>query len=293
MLKVGEVDSIEIITLVEDYAGYETSFLAQHGISLLLDAKSGDVHERVLMDVGQSSEPILHNMDILGIDPTSIDMIFLSHCHYDHTKGLVGMLQAIRKESVPIIAHPTIFRPNYVLKPYLRHVGITGENSKERIEENGGCLALAREPFELLPGVISTGEVERVRDFEEARMGGYNIEYGKLVEDQVLDDMSLVVNVKGKGLVIVTGCSHAGLINIIKHSMKITRIDRIEGVVGGFHLIEASEERIGKTVEALSEIDLGWIFSGHCTGFAANKVMSTMLGDKFNLLHVGARIRVS
>lgn len=292
MLKVGEVDSIEIVTLVEDYAGYETSLLAQHGISILLDVESVGVRKKILMDVSQSSEPILHNMNILGIDPTSLDMIFLSHCHYDHTKGLVGMLQAIQKEGIPIIAHPTIFRPNYVLKPYLRHIGITGENSKERIEENGGCLVLAREPFELLPGVISTGEVERVMDFEEARIGAYNIEDGKLVEDQILDDMSLIVNVRGKGLVIVTGCGHAGIINMIRHSMKITGVSRIEGLIGGFHLIEASEESIEKTVEALSKIDLGWVFSGHCTGFAANKRMSTVLGDKFSLLHAGKRLNL-
>ncbi len=292
MLKVGEVDSTEIVTLVEDYAGYETSFLAQHGISLLLDAKSGDVHKRILMDVGQSSEPILHNMDILGIDPTSIDMIFLSHCHYDHTKGLTGILQEIKKEEFPIVAHPTIFRPNYVLKPYLRYIGITQENSEERIKESGGRLVLVREPFELLPGVISTGEVERTTDFEVSTVGAYNVEDGKLVKDQILDDMSLIVNVRGKGLVIVTGCGHAGIINIIRHSMKITGVSRIEGLIGGFHLIEASEERIEETVEALSKIDLGWVFSGHCTGFAASKRMSTVLGDKFNLLHAGKRLNL-
>jgi len=290
LLKVGEVDSIEIVTLVEDYAGYETSFLAQHGISILLDVNSAGVRKRILMDVSQSSTPILHNMNILGLDPTYIDMIFLSHCHYDHTKGLVGMLQAIQRESIPIIAHPTIFRPNYITKPYLRHIGITEENSEKRIEENGGCLVLAGEPFELLPGVISTGEVERVTDFEEARIGAYNIEDGKLVEDQISDDMSLIVNVKGKGLVIVTGCGHAGIINIIRHSIKITGVSRIEGLIGGFHLIEASEERIEKSVEALSKIDLGWVISGHCTGFAANKRMSTVLGDKFTLLHAGKRL---
>jgi 7,8-dihydropterin-6-yl-methyl-4-(beta-D-ribofuranosyl)aminobenzene 5'-phosphate synthase len=290
MPKIGEVEGIEIVTLVEDYAGYETSFLAQHGISILLDVKSAGVRKRILMDVSQSSKPILHNMNILGIDPTNIDMIFLSHCHYDHTKGLVGMLQAIQRENTPIIAHPTIFRPNYITKPYLRHIGITEENNEKRIEENGGCLVLAGEPFELLPGVISTGEVERVTDFEEARIGAYNIEDGKLVEDQILDDMSLIVNVKGKGLVIVTGCGHAGIINIIRHSIKVTGVSKIEGLIGGFHLIEASEERIEKTVEALSKVGLSWVFSGHCTGFAANKRMSTVLGDKFNLLHAGKRL---
>ncbi len=292
MLTIGKVDRVEITTLIEDYAGYETPFLAQHGISILLDAKSGDTRKRVLMDVGQSSGPILHNMSILGIDPASIDVIFLSHCHYDHTKGLTGILQEIKKEELPIVAHPTIFRQNYVLKPYLHHIGITQENSEERIRENGGRLVLVKEPFELLPGVISTGEVERTTDFEVSTVGAYNLEGAKLVKDQMLDDMSLTVNVRGKGLVIVTGCAHAGIINIIRHSMRITRVDGIEGVIGGFHLINASEESIEKTVRALAKIDPGWVLAGHCTGFAANKRMSTALGDKFSLLHAGKTISI-
>lgn len=289
-MRLREVDKLELVTLVEDYAGYETSFLAQHGISILLDVESAGVRKKILMDAGQSSTPILHNMTILGIDPTSVDMIFLSHCHYDHTKGLVGMLQAIQREDIPIIAHPTLFRPNFLTEPYLRPIGITEENSRKRIEDNGGCLVLVREPFELLPGVMSTGEVERVTDFEEARIGAYNIEDGRLVEDQILDDMSLIVNVKGKGLVIVTGCGHAGIVNIVRHSIGITGIDSIEGLIGGFHLIEASDERIEKSAEALAEFDPGWVCPGHCTGFAANKRISTVLGEKFKLLHTGKRI---
>ncbi len=191
-----------------------------------------------------------------------------------------------------MVAHPTIFRPNYVLKPCLHHAGITGENSAERIRENGGCLVLVREPFELLPGVISTGEVERVTDFEVQKVGLYSVEGGKLLKDQILDDMSLIVNVSGgKGLVIVTGCGHAGIINIIRHARAITGVNKIEGLIGGLHLIEVGwEERIEKTVEALSEIDPNWVVAGHCTGFAALKRISMVLGDKFSLLHAGKRV---
>ena len=293
MLEIGAVDRMEIVTLVEDYAGYDTHFLAQHGVSFLLDVEAKGVRKRILMDAGQSAGPILHNMDLLGLDPTDVDVIFLSHSHADHTKGLAGMLRAIEKEAIPVVAHPTIFRPNYALQPCLQHVGITGENSAERIEELGGCLVLVREPFELFPGVLSTGEVEMATDFEMQKVGLYNVEDGSLVQDQMLDDMSLVVNVRGKGLVVVTGCGHAGIVNIVKHARAITGIDRIEGVIGGLHLIEAGwEERIEKTAAALPAFDPGWVIAGHCTGFAALKQISTALGDRFSLLHAGKRVRV-
>ncbi len=292
MKNIGEVDRLEIIVLIEDYTGYDTTLWAQFGPSFLLDIRSGDIHKRILMDTSLSAKPILHNMDILGIDPSSIDMVFLSHCHDDHTGGLVGMLKAIGKQRIPIIAHPTIFRQNYWFESSLRYLGIT-ENDQREIRDSGAILVLVKEPFELCPGVVSTGEVERVTDFEISAIGAYNVEDGKLVEDQLLDDMSVVVNVKGKGLVIVTGCGHAGVINIIRHSRKITGIDKVEGIIGGFHLIDRSEEQIGKTVEALLKIDSSWVVSGHCTGFEANKRISTALGDKFSLLHAGKKLVVS
>ncbi|MEA1964365.1 MAG: MBL fold metallo-hydrolase, partial [Candidatus Aerophobetes bacterium] len=109
--EIGKAESVKIYTLLEDYAGYETSFYAQHGISFLIDVKNKSLSKRILFDVGQSATPILHNMELLGINPNTIDMIFLSHCHYDHTGGLVEILKSV-KEGVPIVAHPDIFRPH-------------------------------------------------------------------------------------------------------------------------------------------------------------------------------------
>jgi 7,8-dihydropterin-6-yl-methyl-4-(beta-D-ribofuranosyl)aminobenzene 5'-phosphate synthase len=292
MLNIGQVDSLRITVLVDDHAGFDTRFLAQHGISILLQARSGETEKRILMDVGQSSLPILHNMSILDINPASIDMVFLSHCHYDHTQGLVEMLRSIGKEGLPIVAHPTLFRPNVILKPYLKHIGVTEENSEDQIKQSGGSPVLIREPFELLPGVVSSGEVERTTDFEVSSLDAYNVENGKLQRDPILDDMSLIVNVRDKGLVIVTGCAHAGIVNIIRHSIGLTGAQQIEGIIGGLHMIDAGAERIEKTVQALTEIGPAWVLAGHCTGFPASISMSTALGDRFGLLHAGMTVSV-
>jgi 7,8-dihydropterin-6-yl-methyl-4-(beta-D-ribofuranosyl)aminobenzene 5'-phosphate synthase len=289
---IGQVESVKITTLLDDYAGYETSFYAQHGISLLVEACSGGVCKRILLDVGQSGKPILHNMELLGIDPVSIDAVFLSHCHYDHTQGLVEILKAVGK-GIPVIGHPSIFRENYVLKPFIRNIGITEENGVQAIKAAGGQLFLTGETFEIMPGVFSTGEVERTVDFEKQGIGTYNLEDGHISGDRIIDDLSIVVNVNGKGLVVVVGCSHAGIVNIIRHARKITGVEKVAAVIGGFHLIEASKERIQKTAAALKEMDIELLAPGHCTGLKASAEIARELGNRFAQLHVGKIVDIS
>lgn len=286
------VDSVRIVTILDDYAGYETSFLAQHGIAIMIEACSEGVCKRILMDTGQSALPILHNMKLLDIDPASIDAVVLSHCHYDHTEGLADTLKAIGRKDIPVIAHTSIFRPNYVFKPFIRNIGVVKENGRKAIEDAGGLLVLVDEPFEIMPGVITTGVVPRKRDFEKQGIGTYNLEAGHITPDEILDDLSLAVKVKGKGLAVISGCSHAWIVNIIDWSKELTAEPRVDVVIGGFHLIEASAERIEKTAQVLKSLEVGRVITGHCTGLAALCEFSKVLGDRFEQLHVGTTFRM-
>jgi 7,8-dihydropterin-6-yl-methyl-4-(beta-D-ribofuranosyl)aminobenzene 5'-phosphate synthase len=192
------------------------------------------VKRNVLVDVAQSSEALLHNMRLLGVNPSIIDAVILTHCHYDHTQGLAEILKAVGRRDLPVIAHPDIFRLNFVVEPYLRHVGVMSGDSRKRIEESGGTLYLTRDPLQIMPGLVTTGEVKRQTDFEEVGIPLKTITRdGRVVEDRMVDDTSVVANIGNKGIVIITGCSHAGIVNIVKHSIELTGIKKIKAIIGG------------------------------------------------------------
>lgn len=292
MEKLGALDSLRITVLAEDSVLYESPYLGQHGVSFLLEGTKDSDIRRILIDVGQNSQALLSNMRIMNVAPSAIDVIVLTHCHYDHTKGVVNMLREIGKRDVRVIAHPDIFRPNFVIDTYFRHVGIMPDDSKDNIEKAGGKLLLTRDPLVIMPGIMTTGEVKRQTEFEEVGIKLKTIENGRIKDDQMLDDISVVANVKEKGLVIVTGCSHAGIVNIVKHAVEITGCDKIEGIIGGLHLVDAPETRIKRTVDELAKLNISWICAGHCTGFKAQVEFYLTFKERFSPLHTGMQFEI-
>ena len=272
---------MRVYVLIEDYSGYESPFLGQHGVSFLVELGG----KRVLFDTGQSAGPVLHNMELLGVEPSTIDYVFLSHCHYDHTGGLLGVLKAIGKR-VPVIAHPTIFRRHFVTRPYLREVGVPFR--REEVEELAE-LYLTAEPIEIVEGLYSTGEIADREEFERTYPEVYTIRDGKIVRDELLDDMSLVAKTP-EGLVIISGCSHAGIVSIVKHAVRLTGEKRVRAVIGGFHLIDASDERVQRTVGEFQRLGVEEVYTGHCTGLRAEAAFLRAYGDKFHKLHSGMTV---
>lgn len=287
-----ELDTLRIQILAVDSVGQERTLLGQHGISVLLEAARGAQRRNILMDVGQNAQALLFNMKELGVDPGRIDAICLSHGHYDHTGGLVEVLRAIGKRQLPVVAHPETFHPHLSSDPFLRSVGVDSLNGPSRLEEAGAALLLCRDPLQLMPGLTTTGEVPRRTDFEEACEIFKTIEQGRLKADTLPDDLSLIARLNGKGLVIITGCSHAGIVNILRASEELAGTDRIEGIVGGLHLWDAPGQRIKKTVQALQQMNIGWVAAGHCTGFRAQVELFLAFQDRFKPLSSGMVITV-
>ena len=292
MNKKHRLKRLKITVIAEDSVGYDTPYLGQHGISFLLTAEREGVVKNILVDVAQNSAALIENINRMQIAISCIDAVVLTHCHYDHTRGVAKILREIGGKDIPVIAHPDIFRTNFISDPYLRSIGIMDGDRREDIESSGGILYLTGNSLEIMPGLISTGEVERITDFEEVGMSLFTIENGQVKSDLMKDDISVVANVRGKGLVIVTGCSHAGIVNIIQQSIKLTGTKKIHGIIGGFHLIEASEERIQKTALALKKFNPDWVYAGHCTGFRAQVELYNIFKERFSPLHTGMIIEV-
>ncbi|WP_301281848.1 MBL fold metallo-hydrolase [Thermococcus aggregans] len=294
-MDVGTADKLRIYVLAEDYAGYNSPFLAQHGISFLIEVKFNGNTRRILFDVGSYAEPVLFNMELLSIDPKTVDMIILSHSHFDHTGGLLGIMKKINKE-VPIFAHPEIFKVSFATEPEFTYAGIPPlrGGSKGEIEKLGGIWVLSRDPIRLMPGVFTLGEVskeEKVGFEKNVTISLYKLEKGRLVPDEVEDEIGLAINTK-KGLVVIGGCSHPGIVSMTRKAIKISGIDQVYAVVGGFHLISADEERIQKTVEAFKELGVKKIYTGHCTGLRAEATFAREFGKNFEKLHSGKVIEI-
>jgi 7,8-dihydropterin-6-yl-methyl-4-(beta-D-ribofuranosyl)aminobenzene 5'-phosphate synthase len=294
MEKIGQVDRLEITCLIENSPRYDSYLMGCFGLSLWLKVWSGSRRWTLLFDVGPVAEALIHNARLLRLDLATVDMIVLSHNHFDHTGALAGILPQIGHE-VPIFCHPDIFRDSFVLKPEFMNYALVGENRKERLEDLGGYFVATRSPVEPLPGFLLSGEVPRCTPFEDT--GGISCfttnAQGDLVPDPLLDDCSAFINVKNRGLVVLSGCSHAGPINILKHALKITGVREIDGVLAGFHLLEAPEERVRLTLEALEKLKPGWIAPLHCTGLLPTARMADAFGERFREVHAGDVLTIS
>ena len=272
---------LRITTLSENTAGLG-SFLGEWGLSILVETEEMNV----LLDTGQSISAV-HNADILGIDLGQVDKIVLSHGHFDHTGGLRQVLGRMRKE-VEIIAHPDMWQAKYSRRGDVGgYIGIPF--AREELEGLGANFKLTPEPVRLTDSIMTTGEIPMVTEFEEIDAGLVVKEGTGFKPDKVLDDRALIINT-GAGLVVVLGCAHRGIINTLYYARQLTGVKPIHMVLGGCHLISATEERIWLTIAALKELGVERLGVSHCTGMPAAMVMAPEFGEAFFFNNAGTQI---
>ena len=279
------IESLRLTVLVEDTVeeSNKKKLITGHGLSILVEAEVNGVDVCVLMDTGPSSKALLNNIDVLGVNPRRVDAVVLSHGHYDHTDGLMGALKSIGKR-VPVLAHPEAFNLKFSVDPKLRFNG--SAFTVADVEGAGGILFLSKDSIKIADGIITTGEIERLTSYEKVE-GFWTIKNNRVVKDSMPDDQALVINMKDKGLVVITGCAHAGVINTVNYARKITGTSRVYAVLGGFHLIDASEERIEATIRDLARFDPMFLGPCHCTGEKAISRIKEAFGDKCHRLRTG------
>lgn len=266
----------------------DASIWSQHGLCLFVEIDLGSDRMRMLIDTGTSPEVTVHNIDALNLDFDDVDLIFLSHGHYDHTGGLMGILRRMSRR-VPVLAHPGIFSPKLKGNPFLRFIG--SPFSRAQAEDAGAIMLESTGPVRIAKNVMTTGEVERSVPFEKVE-SFWTIKDNLYCPDTMPDDQALIANIEGKGLVVITGCAHAGVINTIRHAQRIMGVEKLYAVIGGFHLMDADDERIASTAKALLELDPSIVRPGHCTGQKAISHLQQTLGDRCRPLATGDLIKL-
>jgi len=295
---VGEADHVAITTLTDNIASalarggrfverLRGSFIAEHGLSLLIEVTAGGNRGSFLLDTGQGYA-LKHNMEELKLDAGSIQGVVISHGHYDHTGGLIELLNSVGRE-LPVVAHPDAFKPSV----WIRRRGSVRAPflpvSKRRVEEAGGRLLLTSCAFPLFTGALTTGEVERRTPFEQLE-GVFYLDEGEVSERPIKDDQAIIIVLKRRGLAIASGCSHSGIVNIVEQARRLTGINKVCCVVGGFHLAGASEERVEKTIQYLKGLKADVVSPMHCSGFEFTCKAASELPDCFVANCVGTRI---
>jgi 7,8-dihydropterin-6-yl-methyl-4-(beta-D-ribofuranosyl)aminobenzene 5'-phosphate synthase len=257
--------------------------LAEHGFSALVTVRRGGRTHTILFDTGVSPDGLAVNLERLGIDAGAIEAVILSHGHFDHAGGLLGLARLRRRAGLPITLHPLVWTRRRAAFPGLP-IWELPTLSRAAVEAEGFEVIERRQPSALLDGsVLITGEVDRTTDFEQGMRYHEAERDGQWEPDPlILDDQALVVHVRGRGLVVLTGCGHAGAVNIARYARRLTGVDQLAGMVGGFHLTgPAFEPLIEPTVAALAELGPALVVPAHCTGWRAQHRLAATLPDAF------------
>ena len=310
-----EVDRVEVLTLMDNFVdvllentavvkrppkaiGEEIptdTLLAEHGLCLLVKVQQGAEKHTIMLDTGYNSMSVLHNMDILAVDPNELEAIVLSHAHMDHTGALHAILGKISKP-IPLVVHPDAFLyPRFLEEKDGSKKRFPRTLVRNDFKQRNVKIHESKAPTSILDGaILVTGEVERTTAFEKGMPGALVERDGSLEPDPIKDDQSLVINLKEKGLVIITGCSHAGIVNTILYAKKLTGIEKVYAVLGGFHLSGAFFEKIlEKTIDELKALSPAVVVPMHCTGRKAMELLSREFPASFVLNSVGSKITLN
>ena len=312
--KLNPVDRVEILTVVDNYVDVllpgsnlisrpplakdgripEDTLLAEHGLSLLVKVHLGNESHTVLLDAGYNPGTVSRNLGFLGLDLKEVEAVVLSHGHMDHTGGLQSVLEGL-SENVPVIMHPDGFLPRFMSLPDGKRLTFPLPFQRDSVNTKNVNLKERKAPLYLAENmVLVSGEVPRITPFEKGMPAAFIERDGQIVPDTFKDDQFLVISLGDRGLAVISGCAHAGIINSLYFARELTGHSKICAVVGGFHLTgPAMEPAIEPTIEEMKKFSPEVIVPMHCTGHKAISRFEEKLPGAFLLNSVGSNLTLS
>jgi 7,8-dihydropterin-6-yl-methyl-4-(beta-D-ribofuranosyl)aminobenzene 5'-phosphate synthase len=271
--------NFKVTTLCENHIGHGgKNLIGEHGLSFYIEAEN----RRILFDTGQNLA-ISNNAEVLGIDLSRIETVVLSHGHYDHSSGLKSLLNC--NTNFTLHAHPDVFGPKLRGDgDDYKYIGIPLE--WQDLEQRGIKIQLDKDPVSIAPGITTTGEITLGNDFEAVEPDFYLKNGENYPADTLADDRALILDTE-KGLVVLLGCSHRGVVNTLNHVTQITGQSTIHAILGGLHLGKASDEKLANIMDHLHGFGLEKIGVGHCTGPKAFVALANEFKEKVFLNTVG------
>jgi 7,8-dihydropterin-6-yl-methyl-4-(beta-D-ribofuranosyl)aminobenzene 5'-phosphate synthase len=311
-IQLKEVDAVEILTLQDNYidiaahdgnaivqrpasedaSGNRVSILAEHGFSAVVSLAAGGNTRKALFDFGFSETGALQNARKLGVNLDELEAMVLSHGHMDHHGGLQALVESLGGRAIDLVVHPDAFRSSRYIKLSEERKLRLPSPDRDRLEKAGVRIVPSRAPHLLLEGaLLFLGQIPRRTEFEKGMLKARYEEGGAEKFDPIEDDSAVVAHVKGKGLVVLSGCAHSGIVNTVTYAREVTGVDQVFAVMGGFHLTGADfEPFISQTAKALTALNPRYIVPTHCTGRKASMHIEREMPDQFLLNMSGTKM---
>ena len=288
-----DIDSVEITCLVDNSVDlllpntkvafrpsvnenwFVHPLIAEHGFCASITLEVKGTEHRLLFDSGLDPFAASHNAEVLDLDLSYCELVISSHGHIDHAGGLINIKRKIneekQKQKLPLVLHEDAFKNRLVKFQDGRKISLPAPNRTDLIEAGYNLVQKQSTSLWIEDRILVTGEIPRTNDFEKGFPNHYSETEGKMENDPLIkDDQAIVLNIKDKGLVVITGCAHAGIINIIKYAKELSGENRIYGVIGGMHLTGGVfEPLIPRTIDELELLKPRFIIPCHCSGLKA------------------------
>src|SRR5512143_3174336 len=305
--KITEVDKLTIWVLTDNY--YDTNIVdgktgkryrvvpgksihAEHGLAYYVETVVDGKTSACMFDYGLDAAGVMNNIALLGIDIAKASAFSLSHGHYDHFMGAVNLLKQNQSRiaaGTPFYVGEEVFLRRYSLRPGTTEAADLGQLQRSDLEALGLNVVEVKNPTQIIPGAFFTGNIERLTTYEKIPPTNQVKRGEKPEQDDFRGEQGLFFNVKGKGLVVLSGCAHAGMVNTVRQAQKVSGTEKVHAIMGGFHLINAKPERIQSTVADIKAMKPDHIMPAHCTGFESLVALSKEMPEAFTLNTAGTK----